>query len=127
MAVGSLIEAWLGKRGWQLADLARRSSVDLKTLAALRRRDSKRSEFVPQIAAAFGLTVDAFLAGPASLTPGGAAPMRLTPLEEQLVALYRDLSHDRQEDLISLAQRWHNHEHPHRSPANPFAKPKKTA
>jgi hypothetical protein len=56
-----------------------------------------------------------------------AANIELNPLEEQLVKLYRGCSQEHRDDLLALAQRWHNHANPGPSPANPFAKRKAKA
>lgn len=42
------------------------------------------------------------------------------PLERQLLALYRELSDDFKERLLSDANKLHVYEHPSASPANPF-------
>lgn len=62
MNIGKLIDWWLERRGWRATDLARISQVSPGNISALRRRSSLRSQHVPAIARAFGVTVDDFLA-----------------------------------------------------------------
>lgn len=66
MTLGTKMKKLRELRGWRLADLARRSGVDLKTLAAIEARDSKRSEFAPQIARALDVRLDELLSGDSS-------------------------------------------------------------
>lgn len=58
MAIGKRIEHYRKVMGWQMKDLAARADVEVGTINALEKRDSKRSEAFPAIAKAFGLTVE---------------------------------------------------------------------
>lgn len=58
MALGKQIKHYRTKAGLTLEDLEDLSGVDKGTLSALEVRDSKRSQYTSQIAAAFGLTSD---------------------------------------------------------------------
>jgi len=58
MPLGSKVRKFRELAGWTLAELSDRSGVDIGTISALERRDSKRSEFASALAAAFGLTVE---------------------------------------------------------------------
>jgi SOS-response transcriptional repressor LexA len=61
MNLGSKVKAARQRKGWEIADLARASGVDLKTIAAIEKRDSVRSQFAQQLAAALGVPVDEIL------------------------------------------------------------------
>lgn len=58
MAIGKRIEHYRKVLGWQMKDLAARAEVEVGTINALEKRDSKKSEAFPAIAKAFGLTVE---------------------------------------------------------------------
>lgn len=58
MALGKQIKHYRTKAGLTLEQLEDLSGVDKGTLGALEVRDSKRSQYTGQIAAAFGLTSD---------------------------------------------------------------------
>jgi len=58
MAIGKRIEYYRKVLGWQMKDLAARADVEVGTINALEKRDSKKSEAFPAIAKAFGLTVE---------------------------------------------------------------------
>lgn len=61
MALGKQIRKYRERAGWTLERLEMLSGVDMGTISALERRDSKRSEFGPPLAAAFGLTLEQLL------------------------------------------------------------------
>lgn len=58
MALGARIRYYRKKLGWTLEQLSEASGVDVGTISALEKRNSKRSEKSIQIAQAFGLTVE---------------------------------------------------------------------
>lgn len=58
MALGSRVRFYREYRKWTLEELAERSSVEVGTISALELRNSKRSNFAPALAQAFGLTVE---------------------------------------------------------------------
>lgn len=58
MALGKQIRRYREKAGLTLENLSDLSNVEVGTLSALEIRDSKRSQFVQDIAAALGLTVE---------------------------------------------------------------------
>ena len=61
MALGARIKHYRLRLGWTLETLSDRSNVDLGTIGALEVRDSKRSIYTPQLAKAFGLSVEQLL------------------------------------------------------------------
>lgn len=58
MGLGKQIRKYRERAGWTLEQLSANSEVDIGTISALEQRDSKRSQYTPQLAAAFGLTVE---------------------------------------------------------------------
>lgn len=77
MGLGKQIRKYRERAGWTLEQLSALSEVDVGTISALEQRDSKRSQYTAQLAAAFGLTVEqltddshAYPVGP----PGTPAP-----------------------------------------------------
>ncbi len=58
MATGRQIKKYRTERGWTLDELSEKSGVERGTIFALESRDSEKSSFFGQIAAAFGMTVD---------------------------------------------------------------------
>lgn len=128
MRLGDKIPILLAQRGWQLSDLARRARIDIRTLFAMTQRHTRSSRFAPQIAQAFGITLEELLAD-APVSPIGrvAEPQAhygglrvVDPLEVQLVDLYRGCSPARRDDLLRLANMWHNESNHAASPANPY-------
>jgi hypothetical protein len=65
------------------------------------------------VADALGCGVDELL---------GRDSLVLSPMERQLILLFRGCNPEHQEDLLLMANRWHNHAHPAASPANPYGK-----
>lgn len=61
MALGKNIDYLLKLNDWTQKDLEKRSGVKNGTISALKVRNSVRSEFVPQLAAAFGVSVEALI------------------------------------------------------------------
>lgn len=66
MALGKNVRALRLARGWELEDLSRKSGVKVGTISAIEMRESRRSQFAPQLAAAFSLTVEQLMADEAS-------------------------------------------------------------
>lgn len=58
MALGARVRFYREYRKWTLEDLAEVSSVDVGTISALENRNSRRSNFAPALAKAFGLSVE---------------------------------------------------------------------
>lgn len=58
MAIGKQIRHYRKKLGWGQKELSEASEVDIGTISALERRDSKSSEYFLPIAKAFGLTLE---------------------------------------------------------------------
>ncbi len=58
MAFGKQIETLRKMRGWTMEDLSSASGVDVGTINAIEKRDSVRSKYAVELAAAFGLTVE---------------------------------------------------------------------
>lgn len=62
MALGKNVRALRLARGWELEDLSKKSGVKVGTISAIEMRESRRSQFAPQLAVAFGLTVEQLMA-----------------------------------------------------------------
>jgi transcriptional regulator with XRE-family HTH domain len=135
MAFGKNMDRIARAKGLSLADLARATGIGIGTLAAMRARDSESSKFAPRIAKALGVDVSELLAPPAAgYTPGTAAPAApiaaepaptayhhaLTPLEWQLIELYRGCSPSHRDEMLGLANRWYIEANPGPNHANPF-------
>lgn len=58
MTVGHQIRKYRQKLEWKLEKLSIESGVEVGTISALEMRNSERSKFFPQIAKAFGLTLE---------------------------------------------------------------------
>lgn len=58
MAIGKQVRKYRKKAGWTLERLAELSGVETGTIGALEARDSKRSEYFPALAKAFGLSLE---------------------------------------------------------------------
>lgn len=58
MTLGTRIRFYREKVTWTLEQLSEKSGVDVGTISALENRESTKSKYAGQIAAAFGLTVD---------------------------------------------------------------------
>jgi transcriptional regulator with XRE-family HTH domain len=69
------------------------------------------------VADALGCGVDELL---------GRESLVLSPIERQLILLFRGCNPEHQDDLVAIAQRWHNHAHPGPSVANPYGKKAKS-
>lgn len=63
MALGKNIRKMRLDRKWDLATLAEKSGVDVGTISALEMRDSKRSQYLANFTAAFGVTLRELLDG----------------------------------------------------------------
>lgn len=61
MALGKQVRKYRERAGWKLETLSFKSGVEVGTINALENRDSSRSKFAPQLAKAFGLTVEQLL------------------------------------------------------------------
>lgn len=77
MALGKNLRKLRLARGWELEDLSRRSGVKVGTISAIEVRDSRRSEFAPQLALAFGLTMEQLLSD--DITPYMSTPIQSAP------------------------------------------------
>ena len=69
MSVGAQIKLYRQKLGWKLKDLSDACDVEIGTLSALEIRGSQKSLFIPQIAKAFGFTVEQLLDESKTYTP----------------------------------------------------------
>lgn len=58
MALGARVRFYREYRKWTLERLAELSGVDVGTISALENRNSRRSNFAPALANAFGLSVE---------------------------------------------------------------------
>ena len=61
MSLGSQVRKHRKLRGWTLEELEKRSGVSRGTISALENRDSSKSQYATDLAAAFGLTVQQLL------------------------------------------------------------------
>lgn len=61
MTLGAQIRKYRDKLGWKLETLSFKSGVEVGTISALENRNSKRSQFAPALAAAFGLSLEQLL------------------------------------------------------------------
>ncbi len=61
MSTGNRVKHYRKALNWTLERLSDKSGVEIGTLSAIERRKSQRSKFFPQIAKAFGLTVEQLL------------------------------------------------------------------
>lgn len=126
MSLGNRIRFYREKARWRLEDLSARSGVDGGTINALENRNSKRSIFIPAIAAAFGLTVEQLLdesrdwiADPPrhpSAAPSSAPVARnqprsrigsLSTREEDVVLALRALSQRQRDQFIAELMKAH--------------------
>lgn len=126
MSLGKRIRFYREKARWRLEDLSARSGVDGGTINALEMRNSKRSNYTPAIAAAFGLTVEQLLdeardwvANPPrypAVTPSPAPIARnqprsrigsLSTREEDVVLALRALSQRQRDQFIAELMKAH--------------------
>lgn len=63
MSTGNRIKVLREARKWTLEDLSDRSGVDVGTINALERRNSRRSVHFPALARAFGMTMEQLTEG----------------------------------------------------------------
>lgn len=61
MSLGHNVKLLREHRGWELKDLTRASGVKEGTISALAQRSSEHSRYAPQLARAFGITVEQLL------------------------------------------------------------------
>lgn len=118
MAIGKRIRHYRKKLGWGQKDLSDAANVDIGTISALERRDSKSSEYFLPIAKAFGLTLEQLADETtdwpidlAQLGKGGATRMEAAepkaaygwPFKDITMEQYSTLSHPQRrtiEDMI---------------------------
>lgn len=93
MAMGARIKELREARGWSPTEFARITEIDQRILSALERRDSTWSVYAREIAAIFGVSLEALLYGNTMASPGDQQ-------EATVVALYRRLDHDDQQALV---------------------------
>lgn len=96
MGTGSKVRALRVARKWTLEQLAEKSEVAVGTIHAIEARDSSRSIYFPQLAKAFGLSVEAMAAydekvpaPPEASTP--APGLDLTGEQLELLAEWKDI------------------------------------
>ena len=94
------------------ADLARALDISPQRLTNWFARDVPPSAY-EMAANALGCGVDELL---------GRESLVLSPIERQLIELFRGCNPEHQDDLLMMANRWHNHAHPGPSAANPYSK-----
>jgi transcriptional regulator with XRE-family HTH domain len=89
MALGANVRRLRKERGWRLEDLSEKSGVEIGTINALERRNSKRSDYVKALAAlpiapTLALSAGAFLLGvgewiqSSAADPGAAAHLLIS-------------------------------------------------
>ena len=123
MKLGQKVKAARERRGWGMAELARRSGVELRTIHAIETRNSTRSNFASAIAKALGVPVDAILSDDDSAgvpaveqqaahfdLPDSDRGVSLSEQEHELVLAFRDLPSAQQtellEQLLADAKKW---------------------
>ncbi len=72
MALGSFVRQFRERRGWTLDHLSELSGVQTGTISALEMRKSLRSQYVDQLARAFGVDASQLIAGVDPLDPAAA-------------------------------------------------------
>ena len=77
-------------RGWNQSELARRVGVKPQAVQQIESGQTKRSKFLPEIAAVTGFSLSWLLSGEGAMLPEGNAP--LTPDERALLEKYRLLN-----------------------------------
>jgi len=83
MALGKNVEALRKRNGWTMEDLSVRSGVEVGTINALEKRDSKRSQYATALARAFGLSVEELESGAAAATPPLHEPSNVSAAPER--------------------------------------------
>lgn len=78
MALGKNVEALRKRNGWTMEDLSVRSGVEVGTINALEKRDSKRSQYATALARAFGLSVEELESGAAAPPPALHEPSNVS-------------------------------------------------
>ena len=78
ISMGARVRAARQGRRWTLKKLASAAGLGVGTLSALERRNSNRSEFVPALAGALGMTCEELLTGGA-VSPALPRPPTLAP------------------------------------------------
>lgn len=98
--LGDKITEHLELRGWELADLARASGVDIKTLWAIVSRNSEHSRFAPQIAGALEISLEELygVEAPTVRQPGVA---RYSDVEIAFLDNFRQLRERDQKELFA--------------------------
>lgn len=97
MALGKRVKEEREKRGWSQATLAAFAHVQQETISALERRDSKRSDYTHDLAAALGVSVEYLLTG--EHPPSGDAtaarkpPARPSNFLRRLAEFYDEYEH----------------------------------
>lgn len=104
MGMGKQIRERRLKLGWTLEKLEDASGVAVGTIHALEQRDSSRSKYLPALAKALGLTVEAMSTGtPVAQEP--AAPYSvLSDADRALLSAFHDMD---EPDQIELADEIH--------------------
>lgn len=101
----------LQEQGMTQVELARLIGVRGPSVNGWTKTGRISKEHLPKLAKIFGKPLDWWL---------GDDDEPVDPLERQLLNLYRELSDDFKERLLSDANKLHAYEHPGASPANPF-------
>lgn len=86
MALGKNVEALRRRNGWTMEDLSVRSGVEVGTINALEKRDSKRSQYATALARAFGLSVEELESGAAASPSALPEPSNVSAAPEPTVA-----------------------------------------
>lgn len=97
--MGERIRQLRTERGWTLERLSEASGVEVGTLSALEVRNSSRSKYAPQIALAFGISVDQ-LFGVVAINQGTAEPDP-RPYLAALIEAFDDLLPEEQQAVLS--------------------------
>jgi transcriptional regulator with XRE-family HTH domain len=89
MALGKNIRKLRRDRKWDLPTLAEKAGVDVGTISALEVRDSKRSQYLPNFAKAFGVTMKELLDGEAGPPSAQEPPPPYAELSPQAIEVAR--------------------------------------
>lgn len=99
MALGANVKAFRANRKWDQPTLSEKAKVDIGTISALETRDSARSQYTAQLAAAFGVSIEELLSGDDPITRTGKALAKAPPPKA-------DPAHGLSPRAIEVAQAW---------------------
>lgn len=107
MALGSNVRKFRERAGLTQTQLAERAGMDQQALAALEKRDSKSSQFTPNLALALGVSIDRLLGTPQDeLQKKEPDAGNLVRPEEilQLITLFSEATEDGRAHILRMAR-----------------------